>query len=74
MAPGVALDTLAELRMLQNLCIHSPSIQDADLSFLRHLKNLKALDFTYTAVTGKAMGWLPSPNIVESVSLGSVAP
>ena len=39
------------------------------MKFLRDLKNLKHLDFSYTAVTGEALDWLPAPGAVESISL-----
>jgi internalin A len=68
--PGdVDLRSLSKLTALESLTIGSPLVRDSQLSFLRHMKNLRYLDLSDTAITGKPLGWLPSPHILESVRL-----
>ena len=50
----IDLRTLSRLTLLRSLSIKGASVRDVDLSFLRDLKHLKTLDFSYTAITGEA--------------------
>jgi internalin A len=68
--PGdVDLSSLSNLTLLEDLRIRSPWLRDGDLSFLRRLESLTYLDLSETAITGTALGWLPSPERLQSVTL-----